>query len=136
MTIIFLESVGIDMTIRNLIKEILSESIESWANAIETKYGRKAFHVYEHKDYIKLDTIIVGKENQGNGVGTKVLNELCEYADRLKKRIVLTPGLIDKRHGTTSQSRLIEFYKRFGFILNKGRNKDFTISELTYREPK
>lgn len=124
------------MTIRKLIESILRENIESWASAIETKYGLKVFHVYEHKDYIKLDTIIVGKENQGNGIGTKVLTELCEYADNVQKRIVLTPGLIDKKHGTTSQSRLIEFYKRFDFVLNKGRNKDFTISELMYRDPK
>jgi hypothetical protein len=51
-------------------------------------------------------------------------------------KIVLTPGLSDKQHGTTSQSRLIDFYKKFDFVLNKGRNKDFTISELMFRLPK
>ena len=36
----------------------------------------------------------------------------------------------------TSQARLKKFYKKFGFVENKGRNKDFEISELMYREPK
>ena len=29
----------------------------------------------------------------------------------------------------------MKFYKRFGFVENKGRKKDFTISEGMYREP-
>ena len=32
-------------------------------------------------------------------------------------------------------SRLKDFYKQFGFVENKGRNKDFTISDSMYRLP-
>lgn len=118
------------------LRTLLTENIESWSKSIESKYNLKSFFVSEYKDKIKLDTIIVSKEDRGKGTGSKVMEELCDYADRNKMKIVLTPGLTDKQHGTTSQSRLIDFYKKFDFVLNKGRNKDFTISELMFRLPK
>ncbi len=63
------------------------------------------------------------------------MRDIVDYADATGKRVVLTPGQKDDRHGTTSRSRLVTFYKRFGFVENKGRAKDFTISESMYREP-
>lgn len=117
------------------LKNLLTENIESWANSIESKYNLKSFFVSEFKDKIKLDTIIIKKEDRGKGIGSKVMNELCDYADKTQKTICLTPAVKDDFQGTTSQSRLIDFYKKFGFVLNKGRNKDFTISELMFRLP-
>ena len=35
-----------------------------------------------------------------------------------------------------NKKRLIEFYKRFGFVENKGKDKDFEIFESMYRLPK
>jgi GNAT superfamily N-acetyltransferase len=80
--------------------------------------------------------IEVPRADRKQGVGTAVMNELVDYADRVGKRIFLTPGLPDDRHGTTSRGRLVKFYKRFGFVENKGRNKDFTLSPGMYRDPK
>jgi len=60
------------------------------------------------------------------------MTELIEYADAVNKKIRLTPEKIDK----TSLTKLKSFYKRFGFIENKGSNKDFSISESMYRHPK
>jgi len=61
------------------------------------------------------------------------MNDLIAYADATKQRIDLTPA---KDFGASSVNRLKDFYKRFGFIENKGRNKDFSISETMYRTPK
>jgi len=118
------------------LRTLLNENIESWSKSIESKYNLKSFFVSEFKDKIKLDTIIVNKEDRGKGIGSKVMEELCDYADRNQKIITLTPAVKDDYQGTTSQSRLIDFYKKFDFVLNKGRNKDFTISELMFRLPK
>lgn len=118
------------------LKNLLIERVESWANSIESKYNLKSFFVSEYKDKIILDSIIIKKEDRGKGIGSKVINELCDYADKNQKVICLTPAVKDDYQGTTSQSRLMEFYKRFGFVLNRGRNKDFSISELMYRLPK
>jgi hypothetical protein len=81
---------------------------------------------------IKLDTLIIKKEHRNTGVGSKVLHDLKTYADKHGKRIILTAGVRDKHWGTTSQSRLDNFYRRNGFVANKGRNKDFTIMATHY----
>lgn len=113
----------------------LYENISEFTKQIKDKYNLKFFFVYEYSDSIKLDMLEVPKTERKEGIGTAVMNELIQYADFNHKRIILTPGLRDDRHGTTSRTRLIKFYKRFGFVENKGRNKDFTISQGMYRNP-
>lgn len=118
------------------LRTLLYENIDSFAKQIESKYNLKSFILDEYKDKIKLSSIIINKEDRGKGTGSKAMEELCDYADRNQKIITLTPAVKDDFQGTTSQSRLIDFYKKFDFVLNKGRNKDFTISELMFRLPK
>src|SRR6185437_701428 len=74
---------------------------------------------------IELHNIIVNKRKQGTG--TQVMNELCKFADYYGVRILLSPDTKNRDTGTTSRNRLVNFYKRFGFVENKGRNKDFRI---------
>jgi len=113
----------------------LFENMSAFAEQIKDKYNLETFFVYERPDTISLDMIEVPKSNRKQGIGTAVMNDLITYADQQGKRIVLTPGLRDDRHGTTSRARLVKFYKRFGFVENKGRNKDYSISSGMYREP-
>ena len=113
----------------------LFENISEFENKIKEKYNLTTFFVFERPDSISLNMIEVPKADRKAGVGTAVMNDLIEYADNTGKRILLTPGLQDARHGTTSRTRLVKFYKRFGFVENKGRNKDFQISDGMYREP-
>jgi hypothetical protein len=35
-----------------------------------------------------------------------------------------------------NKNRLVGFYKRFGFVENKGKNKDFSTMDLMIRPPK
>ena len=60
------------------------------------------------------------------------MKDICEYADKSKKIIILSPS--DDFGG--NKKRLIEFYKRFEFVENKGKDKDFEIFESMYRLPK
>lgn len=113
----------------------LFENISEFADQIKDKYNLDTFFVNERPDSITLDMIEVPKADRKQGVGTAVLTDLINYADQQSKRISLTPGLHDATHGTTSRTRLVKFYKRFGFVENKGRNKDFSISDGMYREP-
>lgn len=91
--------------------------------------------VFEKDDKIILSSLIVPKDMRKQGIGTQIMQELVSYADSLGKRFELTPGLRDSYQGTTSRGRLVNFYKRFGFIENKGRNKDYSTSEGMYRYP-
>lgn len=84
---------------------------------------------------IRLSSLIVPRDGRGEGRGTTAMEDLTAFADAHGRRLVLTPAIQDRHHGTTSQSRLIAFYKRFGFALNKGRHKDFRYMDMMIREP-
>lgn len=88
----------------------------------------------ENKKQVSVDRIIIPKGEQGKGVGTEIMNEIVSYADSVGKQMVVTPGKITDA-GTTSDARLVEFYKKFGFVENKGKNKDLSITDSMYRLP-
>jgi len=79
-----------------------------------------------------ISRIQVAKENRGKGIGSDALSKLTEAADQERKIISLSPST---DFGASSKARLVDFYKRFGFVENKGKNKDFSISESMYRLP-
>jgi GNAT superfamily N-acetyltransferase len=89
--------------------------------------------ISERDDAIHVGKIVVPKGARGSGVGTKVMQSLVEYADKTDKRITLTPST---DFGASSVARLKKFYKRFGFVENKGRNKDYSIRETMFRLPR
>ena len=71
--------------------------------------------LWEDKNKLTLDTIIIPKEYRGQGMGTKIMNMVCEYSDNVNKPLFLTPS---SSYGVSSLNRLISFYKRFGFKKN------------------
>jgi len=114
-----------------------NNTLDQFANQIKNELGLKEFRLYQRNNGdIKLDMIAVPKESRKMGLGGKAMQALCDLADREGRRIILTVGQRDDKWGTTSAARLYEFYKRFGFVQNKGRNKDFAITESMYRNPK
>ena len=74
------------------------------------------------------------KKNQGNNlkIGSKVMFDLVRYADENKKIVTLTPDNIDG----VSVNVLTQFYKKFGFKMNKGYNKNFEYRDTMIRNPK
>ena len=86
---------------------------------------------YEH---IRPSEIEIEKKDRNKGLGTSFMEDLCNFADNLGVQIRLNPS---DEMGATSINRLEKFYKRFGFVENKpGKNKDYSISERFYRNPK
>lgn len=61
---------------------------------------------------IVLNRLIVDNNARETGVGTKVMQEICAYADKKGLRISLTPS---EAFGGNFK-RLKEFYARFGFV--------------------
>jgi GNAT superfamily N-acetyltransferase len=88
------------------------------------------------RNEIQLADLVVPKDQRGTGVGSQFMHELTDMADRHGRTVTLTPAQRDDNMGTTSKSRLQKFYGGFGFVRNKGRNTDFTISDTMYRKPK
>jgi GNAT superfamily N-acetyltransferase len=82
--------------------------------------------------YVRPNKIIIPKEKRNQGLGTKVLQSIITLADSQERTLVLSPST---DFGASSVERLKRFYKRFGFVENRGRNKDFGISQTLYRIP-
>ena len=107
-------------------------SLNEFEKYLEEKYNSKV-ELGDYKKYIYLSRIEVDKETRGLGIGSEIMSEIIDYADYNDKKITLTPST---DYGASSVARLKDFYKKFGFVENKGRNKDFEISQLMYRVPK
>lgn len=87
---------------------------------------------------IQIETIAVRK--LGTGEGSAAMQDIVDWADKHQKRLTLTlaeAGYQPIEHGpkTASTERLRAFYKRFGFVDNSGKRRDFSISEHMYRDP-
>lgn len=87
--------------------------------------------ISERGDKITLSKIIVPQEARGSGLGKQAMSELLKYADANQKTVALTPS----SDFGGNKSRLIDFYKRLGFEQNKGKSKDYEISESMLRRP-
>lgn len=108
--------------------------VEDIENFLEEKYGVVLTLYYQkYVNAIKVAGIVVPKEARGQGVGTKVFDDLTSFADKFDLMIVLTPS---KDLGGSSVTRLRKFYQRFGFVRNLGRNKDFRTMETMLRPRK
>jgi hypothetical protein len=80
---------------------------------------------------IRVGKIVVPESNREAGIGSDVMSDLIKVADNQGSKILLTPS---KDFGG-SVPRLKRFYKKLGFVENKGKNKDYAISETMYRDP-
>lgn len=111
-------------------------NIDAFEADLIQRHGLRSLSMFSTKQGdLKLNMIAVPRERQGQGVGSAAMQEIADYADRNGLRLVLRTGEKDDGFGTTSRNRLKSFYKRFGFVENKGRNKDFSVSEDMIRSP-
>jgi hypothetical protein len=85
--------------------------------------------VSERNGVITLAKIVVPADEREDGKGTAALQQLVEYADQTGQKIALTPSA----DFGGNKKRLTEFYKRLGFVENKGKNADHEVSEAMYR---
>lgn len=125
----------------NLINKILCEGLETppdshrairKIDALENKYEKLgcAVDVTIMRGYLYLSSIKV--TNKREGFGTKIMNELTSIADEYNLIITLTPS----NSFGSSLTRLIKFYKRFGFRKkNPRRMEELALTGSMIREP-
>lgn len=113
------------------------DSVRDMANRVKKSLGLETLSVLysQSGNSISIINMVVPEGSRGVGVGSEAVRMILDFADSSGLTVTLTPATKDDAHGTTSRRRLIDFYKRFGFVENKGRNKDFSISDGMYREP-
>lgn len=90
-------------------------------------------YLSKNKPEIIVSKIQVPKDMRNKGIGTNAMQDIINYANDTKNAVSLSPST---DFGASSVGRLKDFYKKLGFVENKGRNKDFTISETMYYKPK
>ena len=100
---------------------------------IVNKWRGKGLDIYVFEGasgFVIISELVVPKELRKEGLGTAFMQDITRWADSAGKDMALTP---DTTFGGTSVGRLKKFYKRFGFVENKGRNKDFRVRETMIR---
>lgn len=105
-----------------MIQDVLREKYEDCLESLD---------IYENTNSLILSKIVINEDCRNEGVGTKVMNDLIGYADKNNQIVALTPS----RDFGGSVNRLIQFYKRFGFKMNKGSNKNFEFRDTMLRYP-
>lgn len=122
--------------------ELTPDALDAWVAHVKGEVGPDLLHfdVRLNADgSLHLDTLAVTRGAQRSGIGSDVMTRLAQLADA--QHLTLSLNLADRGYlredtkGTTSRSRLADFYKRFGFVENKGRNKRFELSASMYRDP-
>jgi len=101
------------------------------SKTLANKYPNVALDIAESPKAIDLSRIVVPQELRNQGLGSSVMQDLIDYADSTGKQVRLSPS----SDFGGSPTRLNKFYKQFGFIDNRGRNKDFTTRETMIRSP-
>lgn len=114
-------------------KDIRWSVRESGLDNIEKKYADKTDYLFLHEsgDTVFVDNMVVKKEYRDRGVGTKILEDIIAYADGEGMVIALTPT---SEFGT--KTKLTKWYKKHGFVENKGKNTDFRLRDTMYRLPR
>ena len=99
--------------------DAIIQNLESQGLKIDASYN-------PNKQQISLSRLVVPQEMRSQGVGTKAMQDLVNFADEQNALMQLSPST---DFGATSLNRLKDFYKRFGFVPNTGKYKDYSISE-------
>lgn len=125
-------------SLRKIIREILEQvdKIVVDFDSMDIILGDKVvgdFYMYNHRKgkYLTLNKIEIYPEYQNLGYATQAMNQIIDYANKNSLTIVLTP---DAYKGS-SVNRLTKWYKSLGFVMNKGKKKDFETMQLMYKLP-
>jgi len=108
------------------------EVLDKIDNAYVRKYPGTNVDVSHDKNSgdLRINQLFVPPNQQGKGIGTRVMKGLTRYADKQKKRMTLTQ---DPDPG--KKAKLAKFYKSHGFQKNSGKKRDFSTRDTDIRNP-
>jgi len=80
---------------------------------------------------IEINLIRINNSFQGKGVASEIIQRILDYSDDFNKILHLTPT---DEYGSDVK-RLTAFYKGFGFVMNRGKNRDKRFKDTMIRYP-
>ena len=99
--------------------------------ALQKQFPTVDFHLQQSGDKANLFKVVVPPEQRGAGVGSDFMSALVKAADEDGARLGLSPSA----DFGGNKARLVDFYRRFGFVPNKGRNADYEFMQSMVRSP-
>jgi ribosomal protein S18 acetylase RimI-like enzyme len=87
-------------------------SMRSPSSYLQDKYSKYNLLIGEFPGRLHLQLLCVPSKLQHQGIGTKVVKEVCEHADKRNKVLTVMPS--DRFHSDLKKLR--HFYSRFGFV--------------------
>lgn len=110
-------------------EELFETIVPEFLDKLTEKY--KKYDLYLAMSYsfsrrgLEISHIILPEIHRNKGIGTKIMNEICQFSDQNGISIYLSPTEID----STPTDILMKFYKKFGFNFLGG-------SKFMVRKPK
>lgn len=127
-----------------LVDILLEDATANMANHLESTLMSKfpqidKLGIYAQQNRVLyLSDLYIKPEFRGQGIGSKIMKYITDFADSNNLTIVLIPEPESLKKSAVK--RLVDFYKRFGFVINTGGNIDYELSEPfatnMYRYPK
>lgn len=108
-------------TFRTYLEDV--EPLKALEGKLITQYPGLKLFMWESEDRIEVKEIVVPKELRGRGIGSAVMQAIKDYARSVKKPVTLSPS-----PSPGKKAALDRFYKKHGFVVNKGRNVDYRLS--------
>jgi len=112
--------------------------VKSIVEKYKEKYYDIKLHIFKAENKIKIDLIVIPEYIRNEGIGTKIINDIIDYAKANGVTLELTPAIQkeDIKKWGIKKEKLLKFWKNMGFVENKGRNKDYEISASFYMKTK
>ena len=101
-----------------------SPELKKLCDDMEEQYRGLSLFAFEDNNKVYINEIRLPKEMQNQGIGSLVIRKIQEYAQKVGKPVVLHPQPDPRK-----KKKLYDFYKDLDFVHNKGRNRDYRISE-------
>jgi len=115
--------------------DITLDDTKSLVADLESRYPVDLWiHPLSSLPAARVSTIRVQRDRHREGIGSQVMQEITSWADDKGAVLVLTPA--SDGRGFPSKTKLKSWYRRFGFVPNKGRNKDYRYMDTMIRRPK
>lgn len=120
------------MVSRSSLRDKYNGPFKQTIEKLKAKHPEVEIWLYGSEEAGGLMTLdSIKAKQQGSGLGSNAMKDICALADKEQRILALTPSDV----WGANQKRLVAFYKRYGFVENKGKRKDFEITSGMYRLP-